>query len=1360
MTKIKNTKKGMAKKTLSMSLVVAMLATSNVPVWAAEFSDGSDVAVTSEAAAPVAEDTEAFSDETVDAPVVDDAAEEVSTAQVAADYTLNTNMELKSGTWKDKVTLAKKDGVTDAAKFEISKNGVPVALSDIHYEVYYNDDIVAKNGKLTTIKDSLSLMSAEPGLDAFTGGKKVTVKFYVNSEKEAVATFETQLKAVDLSAAAITYNKSEDYNGKIQRPAAADLTVTLNGETVGSDAYVVKFENSEEAKNYKKTGYQFAVEGVAEKGYTGTSQYSANFPINRVTANKDNLSVVVSGTTTYNGLKTVPTVVVTDKLSGTVIPSELYTVSVVTDTDASGNNHVNKGDYKAEKVTVTMNEHATVGTVDTYNNFTQGNVASECVTGSFKIEALDLSKLGDKYTVQVKPQTVGSSAVTLGWDQIILTDKATGKVVDNASVLPTSELSPVLTNNATAGKGRLTIKVANVTNQNIINEYVTDVAVANNVISEKDIALPKGTKLTSTSTPLAAKTKLTDKVSSSSTTTLNEDIQAALNESVYTGSALEPLKAVFENIVWSGNTPSGTDMKFTLGKDYTITYTNNTDSDAVKGASKKATVTLQFMGDYVGSVSYTFDIAQATAYVSGEKISYTAGKNSYDANVKVVTKSGTTETAVPTTEYVVKTTQKARKIGDYAWADVVFTNPNYKMKLVTVNNGTTTTTDVKTKNVDNCVFVKDVKSELVGKSLTDASVTATVDGTYTYTGKAITPKLTVKDGSTELKLDTDYKIVSKTGTEAGDAYVTIEGINNYAGKLTLKYTITKADLANATVESSKTEANKKNNYDKSYDGLAQKPDIKVDATTGKIVGVKIGDTVLTEYDPTTKTGDFELTWNLDAVEVGTYDFTLTAVASSKKVQGTFKGTYKVIPSELKTQFIKKADKKAAKIETIGVADTGVYYTGKAITVADFKTKVAVYNTKTGKILTEGKDYRLEYSNNVDAGLATVKAFGLGNHAYKDANGKEVAIATLTFNIEAKGTIDASWIKKISDVEYAGGLPVEPEVVVADAKGNRLVQGVDYTVETAVKDVTADGANQIGTDITIKGKGAYVAGDADNAGTKANASLTWKVTKKDLANTAVSVDKENNVTVLNGTVIVPATEYDVKFSDDKQKVTVTAKADSKNYKGSKEITVESAKVGQAMIANVVVKGNTVTPVLSSEVDEAVGYDYVIATEEDYKNGRVDISKNVLKTNTDFHYVQQGTYYAYCHAWKRNAEGKKVFGEWSNIVKFTVTATTPSTPTVKSVKVKGNTVTVTYTVSEDATGYDVVLGSAVKKVNGEKRPVDYGTLVKKNIKGNVVTATFKNVPAGKYYAGVHSFNRTSENGSKVFSKWSNSKAVTVK
>nr|WP_303243718.1 hypothetical protein [uncultured Blautia sp.] len=35
-------------------------------------------------------------------------------------------------------------------------------------------------------------------------------------------------------------------------------------------------------------------------------------------------------------------------------------------------------------------------------------------------------------------------------------------------------------------------------------------------------------------------------------------------------------------------------------------------------------------------------------------------------------------------------------------------------------------------------------------------------------------------------------------------------------------------------------------------------------------------------------------------------------------------------------------------------------------------------------------------------------------------------------------------------------------------------------------------------------------------------------------------------------------------------------------------------------------------------------------------------------------------------------------------------------------------------------------------------------------NVVTATFKNVKKGTYYAGLRAFNRTSEEGKKVFSQ----------
>ena len=86
MTKIKNTKKGMAKKTLSISLAVAMLATSNVPVWAAEFTDGTDAAFTSEAPAEVVDE----------APVVEETVENVPEA-TAVDSVYDVTFETSTG---------------------------------------------------------------------------------------------------------------------------------------------------------------------------------------------------------------------------------------------------------------------------------------------------------------------------------------------------------------------------------------------------------------------------------------------------------------------------------------------------------------------------------------------------------------------------------------------------------------------------------------------------------------------------------------------------------------------------------------------------------------------------------------------------------------------------------------------------------------------------------------------------------------------------------------------------------------------------------------------------------------------------------------------------------------------------------------------------------------------------------------------------------------------------------------------------------------------------------------------------------------------------------------------------------------
>ena len=107
MTKIKNTKKGMAKKTLSMSLVVAMLATSNVPVWAAEFSDGTDAVAVTEAPA-----TDAFSAETDAAPIADETTD-------VADVATATAPTLSLTDWSKKLSVSGdiKDGNTDVTSF-------------------------------------------------------------------------------------------------------------------------------------------------------------------------------------------------------------------------------------------------------------------------------------------------------------------------------------------------------------------------------------------------------------------------------------------------------------------------------------------------------------------------------------------------------------------------------------------------------------------------------------------------------------------------------------------------------------------------------------------------------------------------------------------------------------------------------------------------------------------------------------------------------------------------------------------------------------------------------------------------------------------------------------------------------------------------------------------------------------------------------------------------------------------------------------------------------------------------------------------------------------------------------------------
>jgi hypothetical protein len=83
----------------------------------------------------------------------------------------------------------------------------------------------------------------------------------------------------------------------------------------------------------------------------------------------------------------------------------------------------------------------------------------------------------------------------------------------------------------------------------------------------------------------------------------------------------------------------------------------------------------------------------------------------------------------------------------------------------------------------------DVTFEILGKSIKGATVTGIA--TAAYTGKAITPAVTVKlDGKT-LKKGTDYTVTYKNNTKVGTATVTITGKGDYSGTITKKFLIKK-----------------------------------------------------------------------------------------------------------------------------------------------------------------------------------------------------------------------------------------------------------------------------------------------------------------------------------------------------------------------------------------------------------------------------------------------------------------------------------------------------------------------------------------------------------------------------------------
>ena len=379
----------------------------------------------------------------------------------------------------------------------------------------------------------------------------------------------------------------------------------------------------------------------------------------------------------------------------------------------------------------------------------------------------------------------------------------------------------------------------------------------------------------------------------------------------------------------------------------------------------------------------------------------------------------------------------------------------------------------------------------------------------TYTGKAITPDPEVYCEDTRLVKGKDYTLSYKNNINAGTATVTIKGIGNYTGTTTQSFTINPADIkeiawaddlflpynkkvqtpAPAVKKYSDGKPLKKGtDYILSWDGEIKEPGeylVKVKGTknycgetylyvtvtekklVSKLTVSKIPNQPYTgeEITPsvTVKDGTKVLTKDVDYgvvygnnIEVGkAYAYIYALDTETCNYEGSKELTFQITGTPISK----------AKVTGLDI----LTYTGKPLTLPNLTLMVGE------KKLTENTDYTVTYSNNVNAGTATVMITGKGG--YTGSVKKTFKIKPYDVKPEgSKVTIH------VSDAVYTKGgakADVDIRMQVDATTSYPLVAGKDYTVayKNNTKLASAD-AGKTAPTATITFKGNYTGKDVE------------------------------------------------------------------------------------------------------------------------------------------------------------------------------------------------------------------------------------------------------------------------------------------
>jgi arabinogalactan endo-1,4-beta-galactosidase len=483
--------------------------------------------------------------------------------------------------------------------------------------------------------------------------------------------------------------------------------------------------------------------------------------------------------------------------------------------------------------------------------------------------------------------------------------------------------------------------------------------------------------------------------------------------STYTGKPVKP------NVTLEYGT-----YKLQQGKDYTVSYKNNTKAES------GAELTISGKGSFDGKITRTFTIAPQSLKNSqieakAKTLIYNNGKNlkpvfTVTSEVSGTLKENRDYEAV--TEY-----QYFKEDGTVETVNAITEMGKYTTTLKGKNNYSgSITIDIyvtdKAHSIEYAkINVKPVEFNGSKKELSTANGEITVKAS---------------DGTVLEYSDTNgYTLEYEDNINVGSkAKVTVIGHGAYAGEKTVNFKITKADISgllnDKNVYLTKTDNEETIIY---YTGYAQTPDFTVRPTLAKPV------TLVNGRDYTVKFSN-----NVTGKLQSDGKYMATAVITGKgNFSGKYTASFEIVPTTL--------DDFTVKVEN-------AVYTGKAV-----KPVITFTYKKTGKTLDlkQGTAYTAKYVNNTvvanenaaKAPNVTIKAKGLGSGEI-----------TKTFCIN-KAQIDSSSVEDIKVQTYKKGKAVTPSLKVK-VNGKALKLNKDYTVKFTDNKVRGKAT------VTITGIGSY------------------------------------------------------------------------------------------------------------------------------------------------------------------------------------------------------------------------------------------------------------------------------------------------